>query len=417
MSIHTYVGARYVPRFVGTYNATQIYDALDVVDNGSGTSYIARKTVPAGTPLTDTDYWFVYGASSGAIIALQNDMIQAQNDIIALQNLTNRCLLLIGNSYVSLGAADKIKALFPKVYTYYTGGIGFAARTLQPVTFADKIDDALADPTLDPDEITDVLFVSAYGEAFGIGQQGYSTYKTACNLGIDSCKNKIRANFPNCKKAGCIMADSRGKAAFSDSSYTCIFQSHKMLKELCRLHDMEYMGWPGFNIMLGAGLFESDDIHPTAADGIPILQEDMKNFYLGYENYVLKEGTTSVPLYLATTPGTARFTYQLGPDHVNLQNGYCTITANETLNVAANALVCKLSDLTIPVPSAYGNLYFPTSIYNAKMDTRFGGIALMLKANSNGEAELYCENATQGSPTLAASNVKLTGLNSISYNL
>lgn len=85
MAIHTYVGARYIPRFMGTYDPTQIYDALDVVDNGSGTSYIARKTVPAGTPLTDTDHWFVYGASSGAIIALQNDMIQAQNDILAAQ--------------------------------------------------------------------------------------------------------------------------------------------------------------------------------------------------------------------------------------------------------------------------------------------------------------------------------------------
>lgn len=85
MSVHTYVGARYIPRFVGTYDPTQIYEALDVVDNGSGTSYIARKTVPAGTPLTDTTYWFVYGAASGAIIALQNDMITAQNDIISLQ--------------------------------------------------------------------------------------------------------------------------------------------------------------------------------------------------------------------------------------------------------------------------------------------------------------------------------------------
>ena len=90
MAIREYIGARYIPRFIGTYDPTQIYDALDVVDNGSGTSYIARKTVPAGTPLTDTDYWFVYGASSGAIIQLQNDMIQAQNDITNLQtDMTN----------------------------------------------------------------------------------------------------------------------------------------------------------------------------------------------------------------------------------------------------------------------------------------------------------------------------------------
>lgn len=103
MAIRQYIGARYVPRFVGTYDPTQIYEALDVVDNGSGTSYIARKTVPAGTPLTDSSFWFVYGAASGAIIQLQNDMIQAQNDIGTLQTdvgrLTDRKFVFIGDSY------------------------------------------------------------------------------------------------------------------------------------------------------------------------------------------------------------------------------------------------------------------------------------------------------------------------------
>lgn len=69
-----YIGARYVPRFTGEYDNTQVYEALDVVDNGAGTSYIAKIPVPAGTPLTDTEYWFVYGASSGAILDLQNRM-------------------------------------------------------------------------------------------------------------------------------------------------------------------------------------------------------------------------------------------------------------------------------------------------------------------------------------------------------
>lgn len=82
MAVHTYVGARYVPRFTGTYDATQIYEALDVVDNGLGTSYIAKKIVPAGTPLTDTDYWAIYGASSGAIINLQDQINEITNVVV-----------------------------------------------------------------------------------------------------------------------------------------------------------------------------------------------------------------------------------------------------------------------------------------------------------------------------------------------
>ena len=69
-----YIGARYVPKFRGTWSNTTQYDVLDVVDNGMGTSYIAKIPTPAGTPLTDTDHWAIYGASSGAIINLQNQI-------------------------------------------------------------------------------------------------------------------------------------------------------------------------------------------------------------------------------------------------------------------------------------------------------------------------------------------------------
>lgn len=103
--IREYIGARYVPRFTGLYDVTQIYEALDVVDNGSGTSYIAKKTVPAGTALTDTDYWFVYGASSGAILDLQTRMSAAEEeiltnteDILKKQNIKDR-IIFIGDSY------------------------------------------------------------------------------------------------------------------------------------------------------------------------------------------------------------------------------------------------------------------------------------------------------------------------------
>lgn len=74
-----YVGARYVPKFMGLYDATQAYEALCVVDNGMGTSYITKVPTPAGTPLTDTDYYAVYGASSGAIINLQNQIDELKN--------------------------------------------------------------------------------------------------------------------------------------------------------------------------------------------------------------------------------------------------------------------------------------------------------------------------------------------------
>lgn len=100
MSNRQYIGARYIPDFKGLYDETTQYEGLDVVDNGSGTSYIARKTVPAGTPLTNTDYWFIYGASSGAILDLQTRMNEAESDIDTLNNDIKEAYSLFRNKRV-----------------------------------------------------------------------------------------------------------------------------------------------------------------------------------------------------------------------------------------------------------------------------------------------------------------------------
>lgn len=87
MATRQYIGARYTPKFVGEYDTTQAYEALEVVDNGSGTTYIARKPVPPNTPLTNTTYWLVYGSSSGAILDLQDRVSTIENtDIPGLES-------------------------------------------------------------------------------------------------------------------------------------------------------------------------------------------------------------------------------------------------------------------------------------------------------------------------------------------
>ena len=81
MAMRQYIGARYVPRFMGTYDVTQQYEALDVVDNGMGTSYVAKIPTPPGTPLTDTTHWAIYGAASGAVVNLQNQIDAINGEI------------------------------------------------------------------------------------------------------------------------------------------------------------------------------------------------------------------------------------------------------------------------------------------------------------------------------------------------
>lgn len=93
--VREYIGARYVPKFMGLYDATQEYEALCVVDNGMGTSYISKIPTPAGTPLTDTTYWFIYGASSGAILDLQNRVSD-------LETLADKSYLVDGSRVITV---------------------------------------------------------------------------------------------------------------------------------------------------------------------------------------------------------------------------------------------------------------------------------------------------------------------------
>lgn len=95
-----YVGARYMPKFCGPHNSTTAYEALSVVDDGMGTSYISNKPTPAGTPLSDRNYWEVYGSSSGAIINLQNqiDDLKSHFNEINLSMFKNKTICIVGDS-------------------------------------------------------------------------------------------------------------------------------------------------------------------------------------------------------------------------------------------------------------------------------------------------------------------------------
>jgi hypothetical protein len=84
--VREYVGARYVPKFMGEWSATTEYEPLCIVDDGLGTSYTSKKPVPAGTPLTDTEYWAVTGSTSGAIVSLQNRVSALEGDVSVLNN-------------------------------------------------------------------------------------------------------------------------------------------------------------------------------------------------------------------------------------------------------------------------------------------------------------------------------------------
>ena len=177
MSVRQYIGARYVPRFLGPWNNTTQYEALDVVDNGSGTSYIARKNVPAGTPLTNTEYWFLYGASSGAIVHLQEEIDDINENLAKIPK--NKKIILIGDSFgygvidastYTTGWIDYVKSLYPgQIFTHDRGDTPIAGMPafLGTLPFMDIFDWIMTNKingVIDPEEITDVVVLGGNNE-------------------------------------------------------------------------------------------------------------------------------------------------------------------------------------------------------------------------------------------------------------
>lgn len=79
-----YVGARYIPRIMGEYNNESAYEALDIVTSG-GVGYISRQPVPAGTAVTNKEYWAMWGSGNAAIDTLTQRVATNENDITALE--------------------------------------------------------------------------------------------------------------------------------------------------------------------------------------------------------------------------------------------------------------------------------------------------------------------------------------------
>lgn len=74
MAIKKYIGARYAPQFMGAWDKASEYAALSVVYTNEQ-SYVSRKTVPANTEITNTEFW-LKSADWNAQVAQYNQNVE-----------------------------------------------------------------------------------------------------------------------------------------------------------------------------------------------------------------------------------------------------------------------------------------------------------------------------------------------------
>lgn len=77
MALKKFIGARYAPEFAGAWSNTKQYAALSVVYTGNR-SYVSRKTVPAGTDITNTEFW-IQSSDWNAQVAEYNLKVEGYN--------------------------------------------------------------------------------------------------------------------------------------------------------------------------------------------------------------------------------------------------------------------------------------------------------------------------------------------------
>lgn len=85
MALKVYIGARYTPKFEGEWKANKEYAALSVVYSNNK-SYVSRKTVPAGTAVTETEFWVESADWNAQVEQYNQNVTQYKAQVDTYQN-------------------------------------------------------------------------------------------------------------------------------------------------------------------------------------------------------------------------------------------------------------------------------------------------------------------------------------------
>lgn len=354
-----YIGARYVPKFMGTYDNTQAYENMVVVDNGLGTSYISKVPVPAGTPLTDTNYWALYGASNGAIINLQNQIddmndgsvpgslqnqIDTERTRIDRMDFTTRKFLFVGDSYGDdLGEWPYIVKNLCGIpddnfVNRCVSGTGF--KNWGAGTFYDQLSGYSGDKTA----ITDIVI------AGGLNDSRYSTYadyETYIKPEMETCASYIAANYPNAR----VFIGYIGSCLYDSDYYATVPLNNR---KLCMyLYNMTAMS-NGWTVLAGVqnaihtskDNYGPDGIHPSSI-GNAMIGFNIANVLKTGSCNVYYDDTLNKLSFTSPHSGSGYIKYETVNDMTHIKIGISSINFSGTLGTSFVELG-TLSGITFP---------------------------------------------------------------------
>jgi hypothetical protein len=106
MAIKKYIGARYAPKFMGAWNKDIEYAALCVV-YANDQSYVSRKTVPANTEITNTEFWIKSADWNAQVTQYNQNVERYEKEVLKYSDTVND---LVGKTVYTYNTKDDMSA-------------------------------------------------------------------------------------------------------------------------------------------------------------------------------------------------------------------------------------------------------------------------------------------------------------------
>ena len=297
--------------------------------------------------------------------------------------------------------------MFNSAYKYVYSGCGFLHYDdAHQTNFEDLLDTAIADTTFDNDTITDIIVIGAWGESREIASLGRSSFLTNISSAMNSFVTKAKNNFTNVVNIKYVWAESRNVHNHTNNSlvnkWNNMFDVHNIMKDYAPLCGIEYCGWIGFNILMNAGYFASDNIHPSDL-GYKKLATCFREAYHGNLTY------STYYQYVNTTNEIDSGSYVRGfvvlyPDHANLIINRVYIKNGTTPAVNATFKFIDFNGVNYAIPQAYGydlNVGFINIATESTLDPS-NGLILMLTLSID-DNEPYIKATAKNQKTVGTS--------------
>lgn len=106
MAIKKYIGARYAPQFMGAWDKASEYAALSVVYTNDQ-SYVSRKTVPANTEITNTEFWIKSADWNAQVTQYNQNVERYEKEVLKYSDTVND---LVGKTVYTYNTKDDMAA-------------------------------------------------------------------------------------------------------------------------------------------------------------------------------------------------------------------------------------------------------------------------------------------------------------------